>query len=403
MQIGNDELDHVFTEAIVPAISACGLDARRVDKHTEGRLLKSEIVTFLRTAEIILGDLTNERPNCYVEVGYAMGLGRYARLILMARGDHNPDSPNYSAGGRKVHFDLSGYDILWWDRNDLPGLRKELARRITARRRLPDGIAAPLSALDRSWVAQQRQSSIQLARIEPALVGLVEITFALEEPNDRRWNQKELLNAARAAQITRPGWHSLGLILDRENDRPAPVQGGIAAGIGHPSSTSQHPYFQYWALRDNGDFYAAASLFEDGRQLREQIERRVSANDPRRFYFELEIGRIAEAFLYAVRLYESLEVSEDVGVDFQFTHAGLANRELLDGSGRIAGLLPSGAISTEDDFEATVSVTLAEVESRLAELVREVVDRLFILFNFAQIHQDQVTYLVQRFQDGRGL
>lgn len=35
MQIDN-ELDRVYEEAIVPAIEACDLDARRVDKHNGG-------------------------------------------------------------------------------------------------------------------------------------------------------------------------------------------------------------------------------------------------------------------------------------------------------------------------------------------------------------------------------
>ena len=36
---------------------------------------------------MIVADITNERPNCYLEVGYAMGLGKKANLILTARED----------------------------------------------------------------------------------------------------------------------------------------------------------------------------------------------------------------------------------------------------------------------------------------------------------------------------
>ena len=99
MQIGNKELDEVFYKAIVPAIQSCGLEPRRVDKHNEGRLLKSEIVKFIESSDIIIADLTNERQNCYLEIGYAMGLDKFRKLILTAREDHYHDSPNYKKEG----------------------------------------------------------------------------------------------------------------------------------------------------------------------------------------------------------------------------------------------------------------------------------------------------------------
>ena len=89
MQIGNSELDQVCEQAIVPAMKARGLDPRRVDKHNQGGLLKSEIVTFIEQSDIIVADLTNERPNCYLEIGYAMGVNKYHALVLTAREDHS--------------------------------------------------------------------------------------------------------------------------------------------------------------------------------------------------------------------------------------------------------------------------------------------------------------------------
>jgi hypothetical protein len=134
MQIGNAALDRVYERAIVPAITDCGLVPRRVDRHNQGGLLHSEIVAFIEESEILVADLTHERPNCYLEVGYALGAGRAAHLVLTAREDHRPDSPNYRPDGPKVHFDLSGYDILFWDPARLEEFRAELAKRI--RRRL---------------------------------------------------------------------------------------------------------------------------------------------------------------------------------------------------------------------------------------------------------------------------
>jgi hypothetical protein len=69
-------------------------------------------------------------------VGYALGAGRGSRVVLTAREDHSPDSPNHSPGGPKIHFDLAGYDILFWARDNLQGFRDELVKRVTRRQHL---------------------------------------------------------------------------------------------------------------------------------------------------------------------------------------------------------------------------------------------------------------------------
>jgi hypothetical protein len=126
MQIGNTELDQLYLEIFVPAIRAANLEPKRIDIDNEGNLLKKEIIEYIEKAEIIVADLTNERPNCYLEVGYAMGLDKYKNLIFTVREDHYFDSPNYKKGGPKVHFDVTGYDILFWDKSNLNEFKKNL-------------------------------------------------------------------------------------------------------------------------------------------------------------------------------------------------------------------------------------------------------------------------------------
>ena len=93
MQIGNTEMDGICEKVFVPALDECGLEAKRVDKHNRGELLKSEIIRFIEDADIVIADLTNERQNCYLEIGYAMGVGKFSNLILTCRDDHRADSP----------------------------------------------------------------------------------------------------------------------------------------------------------------------------------------------------------------------------------------------------------------------------------------------------------------------
>jgi hypothetical protein len=136
MQIGEPELERIYDRVIAPALEACGFTPRRVDRHTRGGLLASEIISFLEESEILIADLTNERPNCYLEVGYALGLGKSTNLILTAREDHDPESPRHRVGGPRIHFDLAGYDILFWRADRLAAFRQELEKRIQRRRLL---------------------------------------------------------------------------------------------------------------------------------------------------------------------------------------------------------------------------------------------------------------------------
>jgi hypothetical protein len=143
LQIGNPEFDRVYERALAPALEVCGLEPRRVDRHNRGGLLQSEIIAFIEESEIVVADLTNERPNCYLEVGYALGCGRLTSLVLTAREDHNSDHPSHRPGGPKVHFDLAGYDILFWSPARLEEFRAELEKRVRRRLLLLGGAGGP--------------------------------------------------------------------------------------------------------------------------------------------------------------------------------------------------------------------------------------------------------------------
>ncbi len=56
MQIGNKQLDGIYEQVIAPAMRACDVEPRRVDKHNEGRLLSAEIARLIREADIIVAD-----------------------------------------------------------------------------------------------------------------------------------------------------------------------------------------------------------------------------------------------------------------------------------------------------------------------------------------------------------
>jgi len=386
IQIGNPELDKVYDESIAPALKSCGLDPKRVDKHTEGRLLKTEIVKFIESADIIIADLTNERPNCYLEVGYTMGLDKFRNLILTAREDHNPDSQNYQSGGHKIHFDLSGYDILFWDKDKPEELRQELARRVKRRLTVVQPSAEkPRSYWNDDWISKNREMATSgLKRIERSAFMEVQMTL-----RDLKVNilQSELLSKARQAQILTFRW-PIGIVLDRDGLRPRPTTDGIVTEVTIQDADRQRQSYDYWTLGKNGDFYLLKSIFED--------ERRENT-----IFFNTRIVRITETLLYAARLYSGLDVPRDAHYLVGIRHGGLKGRVLSVSS--IARRNPpySDSISSEDEVYSEIETTIEQTESQLVELVEKFTQPLFVVFNFFELKKDVLAEIVNKFVEGK--
>lgn len=377
MQIGNPDMDRVYVEAIVQAIEASGLQAIRVDKHNSGELLKTEIVRFIEEAEIIVADLTNERPNCYLEVGYAMGLDKFRNLILTAREDHNLDSPSHVTGGPKIHFDLSGYDVLFWKTDDLSVFRTELEKRIRRRQAIlpkPSG----LEPFDEQWTARQRE--VALPGLErTGFRGYMEVRFSLVRA-DLNVSPSALLKAADSAQIHAFGW-PIALVLRPPELAPKPRADGISAEI---VADMMRLSYDYWALRRNGDFYMLHSLYEDGH-----------FPDKRLLFFDTRITRVTEVLLYCRRLYERLGVSPTTTVNIEITHGGIAGRVLrAASSGRHLSL---DRKSIEERIETRLTVPLSRVEPDLTDVVKVFTKPLFELFDFFDLSDSVLSEIVDGF------
>jgi len=387
MQIGNLDLDNICKDVFVPVLKACGLDPKRVDKHNEGRLLKSEIVNFIEASDIIIADLTNERPNCYLEIGYAMGLDKFRNLILTAREDHNQDSPNYKKGGPKIHFDLSGYDILFWDPSKLNEFKEELEKRIKRRlSTLPSySTSAPVvSRWDDGWIDRNRELAFAGLK-KSGKTGFMELKMTL--PNLKlNASQVELLQVANAAQIHTFGW-PIGVVLNnREEFRPKPKADGIVAEIdAEDRSNVGERKYDYWTIRKDGSFYLLKSLFEDTRE-------------PNSIFFNTRIVRITEVLLYAVRLYTSLNVQPDSRLLMGFRHGGLKGRNISATSSR---RLSIHGKAIEDGVYTEFETVIERIEPDLVDLVQKITAPLFMVFDFFQIHKSILEEIVNNFVDGK--
>lgn len=379
MHIGNAELDHVASAAIVPALVACGLDAKRVDKHNKGGLLKTEIIEFIEKSEIIVADLTHERPNCYLEIGYVMGVDKFRNLILTVREDHFPESKNFKPGGSKVHFDLAGYDILAWHPEDIDGFRKELEKRIKRRLAMITPTAQSISApIEADWFGEQRALANEGMKKTPR-TAYMELSFALASRTEQ-FTLPTLNKAAETAPIHTFGW-PIALYMTREEFRPRPRADGIAAEI----ITDQRDSYDFWVLRRNGDFYWRGSLFEDGRR-------------PGELFFDTRIIRVTEALLYCGRLYAALGQDRQRVVTISVRHVGLRGRKLSSAN---PNRFFHSKESHEDESAVSFSVRLEQLESDLVPLVKNVVAPILELFDFFEIGDPIYEDIVNKFVEGK--
>ncbi|WP_304820589.1 hypothetical protein [Candidatus Binatus sp.] len=384
MQIGNAALDTLCEKAIVPALNACDLDAKRVDKHNEGGLLKSEIIRFIESSEIIIADLTNERPNCYLEVGCAMGVGKFRNLILTAREDHMPDYPDRRPGGPKLHFDLSGYDVLFWRPDALDTFRVELEKKIRRRQAI---LAPPMSQDSApSWSSEWFKKQIDEAKksfVEYGKKGFMELKVSLVRSR-LDVGQQQLLDAASKSVIRTFGW-PIGVVMTKAEYRPRPTAEGIVAEI----LTGGGGSYDYWSLRRNGDFYLLRDLFEDDKRPEQD-----------QLFINTRIVQVTEAILYCGRLYSNLGLPPTQTFAIVIRHGGLKGRTLAwAGFSRLE--VENDYSCSVDESSPTLTASQAEIEGRLTELVKAICAPLFTLFNFFVVPDETYDNIVNSFVAGR--
>jgi hypothetical protein len=111
---GEAHLEDSYEMAVKPAIEALGFRCERVDEqHFNGGIME-QVLDNIRKAQFIVADMTGARPNCYYELGMAHALKK--DVVLIAR------------QGSDVHFDIRGFNFIFYDR--IGDLQSQLKRRI---------------------------------------------------------------------------------------------------------------------------------------------------------------------------------------------------------------------------------------------------------------------------------
>jgi hypothetical protein len=211
----------------------------------------------------------------------------------------------------------------------------------------------------------------------------MEVVAQLRPPGS--WSQAQLLEAARGAEVHTFGW-PIGISLDsRDEYRPRPTSDGVVAEVAISSDSTGRTSYDYWKLFRDGRFYTMLSLFEDERA-------------PDSVWFDTRINRVTEALLFLVRLYRRLGASDADRVLVRIRHGGLANRRL--GAANPHRFMLGDRMTAEDTVATDVAAALSDLEANLATYVKQIVQPLFVVFDFFEVSDGVLGEIVDTFTAG---
>lgn len=236
---------------------------------------------------------------------------------------------------------------------------------------------------DNDWFNRHRSFALSGMQ-RKALSGFLEVKLTILD-DFINFPQNELLDIARHAQIHTFGW-PIGVVLETIQDGPKPIADGIKTEI----ESNIADMYDYWVLRNNGDFYLMKSLFEDnGRRWQKNT---VIA-------FNTRIQRATEILSYCHRLYEmfGLESATKIGITIKV--GGLKNRTLTSSTNRF--LSRENSVCIESEIENSIRVELSDIQENIVSLVKELMEPLFLLFGFQQFADSVYEDIVTNYINGR--
>lgn len=161
------------------------------------------------------------------------------------------------------------------------------------------------------------------------------------------------------------GWPVWLVLRNRPDMQPHLVDGVIECSLANTSDRD------FWRADPRGRMFLIRRFQEDTRELH-GIEPGTT------FDLTLPVWRTGECLLHAHRLAKRLGANH---VDLQMRWEGLQGRELSAFASATRTLMP-GRVSVQDVVETRISVNAASIPDALPELVRQLTEPLYAIFNF---------------------
>lgn len=236
-------------------------------------------------------------------------------------------------------------------------------------------------SLTNDWFEQERRGARSgFAKLN--LTGFMELRVAPLHHVSK--SQIELLNAVRQSEIKTFGW-PIGVTLEnRDEYRPRPYGDGIRAVIS--ISDERRNSFDYWAVRSNADFFLLQSLFEDTRADNE-------------IFFDTRMVRVTESLMFIQNLYAKLGMAPETKVLVQIRHGGLKGRALTSASWN--RLLHWKKTTEQNKSITELTTVLGQMHETRVSDVHQVLEPMFMLFDFMQFDLSVYEEVVRNFERGK--
>ena len=116
MKFDDEGLDSAFQRVIKPVSESFGYKVLRIDELQDSGHISAQVLEGVAFSQIVIAEMSGERPNCYYEAGFAHALGK--EIVFLIR------------QGEPIHFDLSHYRFIQWKSER--DLEKRLRQRLEA-------------------------------------------------------------------------------------------------------------------------------------------------------------------------------------------------------------------------------------------------------------------------------
>lgn len=102
--------DQLFKYIISPVCEECGFEAVRVDQINKADSITQTIIDYLKSAELVIADMTGHNPNAFYEIGFRASTGK---PIIHVK-----------EKGESIPFDISSIRAFDYDLTDLDSVQE---------------------------------------------------------------------------------------------------------------------------------------------------------------------------------------------------------------------------------------------------------------------------------------
>jgi hypothetical protein len=233
----------------------------------------------------------------------------------------------------------------------------------------PDSETLPAVPWDMEWASFHRKRALQ-GLSSARRTSFMEIRFSLSRAKVST-SRRQLLEAGQAAEL------GTRAVNGHSTFHPEPSTDGIFQSVFNASDG----VYDYWTLRENGDFFRVRSLPENG-----PTTGTVHVVDI--------VYSIARALLFCQRLYSRLGVTPRAEVQFAVGISGIKDRELTIPDKRGPGYYKR--TTRFDEVQREIKLVVGRTDSDLVHYVKSLAEPLLEIFEFTLLADDEYEEMVRQ-------